>query len=124
MKKIYSLLALFFITAIVSCRVNSGHTDISYSESADSYSMKAYFPDNKMRTVENYMDDRIGKKSNMSFVNTEIDGTVGLDDHATFYMKKSDGTLKITLDKNKNSDENIREIKSMCEGIKKVLTHK
>jgi hypothetical protein len=86
--------------------------------------MKAHFPDNKMRTVENYMDDRIGKKSNMSFVNTEIDGTVGLDDHATFYMEKSDGTLKITLDKNKNSDENIREIKSMCEGIKEVLAHK
>lgn len=70
------------------------------------------------------MDDRIGRKSNMSFVNTKIDGTVGLDDHATFYMEKSAGALKITLDKNKNSNENIREIKFMCEGIKEILTRK
>jgi hypothetical protein len=84
--------------------------------------MKAWFPQGAMRNVEEYMNDRIGDKSSMSFVNTRIDGTLTLDDHTTFYMKKSTGELRITLDKDKNSREGYREIKSMCEGIKKVIT--
>jgi hypothetical protein len=125
MKRLPALLfALFFVSIGISCRDNNGNTDISYSESAHSYSMKAHFPGNKMRNVENYMDARIGKESNMSFVNAQIDGTLSLDDHTIFYIEKSPGTLKIKLDKDKNSDESYQEIKSMCEGIKKVLTDK
>ena len=83
--------------------------------------MKAYFSNNKMREVEEYMDNKIGRTSNMSFANARIDGTLALDDHTTFYIKKSAGRLEIKLDKNKNSDHSYQEIKSMCEGIKKVL---
>lgn len=125
MKKWATLLtALFVISLCISCSNNNGNTHIRYSESEHSYSMKAYFPENKMRNIEKYLDDRIGNGSNMSFVNAQIDGNLSLDDHTRFYIKKSPGILKIKLDKDENSDESYREIKSMCEGIKKVLTDK
>ena len=57
----------------------------------------------------------------MSFVNSRIDGTIALDDHTIFYIKKYPGFIEIELDKDKNSDVAYRRIKSMCEGIKRVL---
>lgn len=57
----------------------------------------------------------------MLFVNTRIDGRVGLDDHTTFFIKKSPGHLKIELNKRENSYDSYREIKSLCEGIKEVV---
>lgn len=101
---------------------NDHDTSISYSENHKYYSMNAYFSNNKMRAVEEYLDNKIGRTSNMSFMNARIDGTLALDDHTTFYIKKSAGTLKIKLDKDKNSDHSYQEIKSMCQGIKSILT--
>lgn len=83
--------------------------------------MNAWFNENKMREVEEYMDDKIGRQSNTSFVNTRIDGRIVLDDHANFFIKKFPGHLEIELDKRKNSRESYREIKSLCEGIKDVV---
>ena len=83
--------------------------------------MKADFPESRSREVDEYMDDKIGSASNMSFTNTRIDGTLALDDHTTFYIKKAPGTLRVSLDKDKNTKRSYLEIKSMCDGIKKVL---
>lgn len=115
---------LFFLSASIfslSCVHNSGNTNIKYSETEHTYSMKAEFPEAETREVEEYMNHTIGTISNMSFINTQIDGSIALDDHTTFYIKKSPGILDITLDKDRNSDESYQEIKSMCQGIKKVL---
>jgi hypothetical protein len=71
--------------------------------------------------VDEYMDSRIGRTSNMSFVNSRIDGKLALDDHTTFYIKKYPGFIEIKLDKNENSEEAYHRIKAMCEGIKKVI---
>jgi len=117
--------ALFFAMAcmiFLSCRRHNGNIDISYKESVHYYSMKAYFSKSKTRDVEKYMDDRIGSGSNMSFVNTRIDGQLALDDHTTFYIKKYPGLVEIKLDKDENSAEAYRRVKSMCEGIKTVVT--
>ena len=57
----------------------------------------------------------------MSFVNSRIDGTIALDDHTTFYIKKYPGKLEIKLNKDENSDEAYERVKSMCNGIKKLL---
>jgi len=96
--------------------------DISYTNSDQYYSMKAYFSKKKMRDVEEYLDRRIGSRSNMSFRNTRMDGTVSLDDDTKFYIKKAPGVLKIKLDKDENSNEAYHRIKDMCEGIKSVVT--
>jgi hypothetical protein len=121
--------ALFFyaITCIitgVSCiRSNdNGNVNVTVNESDHYYSMNADFSKNKTRAVEEYMDSRIGRRSNMSFVNSRIDGTLALDDHTTFYIKKYPGYIEIKLDKDKNSDNAYWQVKSMCVGIKKLIT--
>ena len=82
--------------------------------------MKANFSRSKTRAVEMYMDDMFAS-GNMSFRHSRIDGDIALDDHSTFYIKKRAGYLYIKFDKDQNSDEAYYKIRSMCEGIKRVL---
>jgi hypothetical protein len=120
MKKLHIL--LFYVVACItfaSCIHNNHDTNITYNEDDHYYSMKAYFPKSETRDVDEYMDDRIGRRSKMSFVNSRIDGTIALDDHTNFYIQKSPGVLKIKLDKDENSEDSYHQIKSMCQGIKK-----
>lgn len=115
--------ALICIITSFSCNVDDNNTSLTVRESDQYFLMKAHFNKSKTRNVEEYMDNRIGKAGNMSFVNSQIDGTLSLDDHTTFYIKKYPGFLEIKLDKNRNSGEAYLKIKSMCEGIKKGLTN-
>jgi hypothetical protein len=50
--------------------------------------MRAQFTNSETRDVEEYLDDRLCRQTNMSFVNSRIDGKIALDDHTTFYIKK------------------------------------
>ncbi|MEP6597754.1 MAG: hypothetical protein ABJA71_17495 [Ginsengibacter sp.] len=91
--------ALFFCAMacmITSCR-HSNDTSLSFTESDQYYSMKAHFSKNKTRNVEEYMDRRIGRRNNISFANTQGDAIFTLDDHTTFYMKKSPGLVAIKM---------------------------
>lgn len=91
------------------------------SESEHYFKLFAHFNKNRTRNVEVYMDKKIGTASNMSFVNSRIDGKLALDDHATFYIKKYPGYLEIKLDKDENSSGSYKEIKDMAEGLKSVI---
>ena len=113
---------LLMVCLCISCsRSNNGNVDIHISESGHYYKMLAHFNTGKTTDVDEFMDGKIGSKSNMSFVNSRIDGKLALDDHTTFYIKKYPGYLQIKLDKEENSREAYERIKSMCEGIKKVI---
>ena len=123
MKKLPALFfyAIMCIITGVSCMHNdNGHTSLTLSESDHYYSMNAHFSKSKTRDVDEYMDSRIGRRSNMSFVNSRIDGTLALDDHTTFYIKKSPGLIEIKLDKDENSDDAYRN-KSNVRRDKKLL---
>jgi hypothetical protein len=124
MKKISLVfLSVAFLSMFISCdHINDNHNiSFNYKETDHTYSMKAHFNKGSNRNVENYMDTRIGKKNNMSFVNSTIDGKITLNDQTTFYIKKYPGTLEIKLDKNENSNESYSEIKAMCQGLKQVV---
>jgi hypothetical protein len=121
MKKESIFLFMLLCCSFVSCWHHRGDISIEYNESEHYYSMDAWFRENQTRDVEEYMDDKIGRRSNVSFVNTRINGRIGLDDHTTFFVKKFPGHLEIELDKRNNSTNSYREIKSLCEGIKEVL---
>lgn len=121
MKKLSIISFVLLCCSFVSCWRHRGNTSIEYSESDGYYSMNAWFHENRTRAVEEYMNNKIGRRSNISFVNTRINGRIGLDDHTSFFMKKYPGHLTIELDKYKNSYDSYREIKSLCEGIKEVL---
>ena len=72
MKKLSTLFfcAVTFTIVTPSCTHSSGDTSLTLTESDHYYSMYAHFNKNKTRDVEKYMDNLIGKQSNMSFVNT------------------------------------------------------
>jgi hypothetical protein len=116
---LYAIMCIFIPCSCV--HNDKGHSSFSVSESDYDYSMTADFSKSKTRTVEEFMDYRIGRKSNMSFVNTRIDGRLALDDHTTFYIRKYPGFVKIKVDKEQNTTEGYQQIKAMCEGIKKLL---
>ena len=124
MKKLTTL--FFYVLAAVSfisCMHNNHNTNIAYSEYSHYYTMNAHFPRSQTRHVDEFMDDRIGRASKMSFVNSRIDGVITLDDRTKFYIRKSPGVLEIKFDKDENTEEAYHTIKSMCQEIKKVLTH-
>ncbi|HSU51100.1 MAG TPA: hypothetical protein VLJ41_10935 [Segetibacter sp.] len=123
MKKLQPLFYLGISIAFMSCLHSGNNVSLSYANSRHSYSMKAKFNESKTRNVEEYLDRRIGNKTNMSFVNTRIDGTIALNDESSFYIRKSPGELTIKLDKDANSEEAYERIKAMCEGIKSVITN-
>jgi len=108
----------------ISCtQSNNDNVNINISESEHYYKMLAHFSTGKTTAVDDFMDYKIGNSSNMSFANSRIDGKLSLDDHTTFYIKKYPGYLQIKLNKDENAAEAYERIKSMCEGIKKVISH-
>lgn len=100
---------------------HGGNTHVSISESEDEYRMSAYFNENKMNKIYQYMDERLGDRNNFSFANSKIDATLTLDDRTTFYLKTSPGDLEIKFDKDRNSVESYNRVKKMCEGIKNII---
>jgi len=125
MKKLAALfLSVLASISFISCMHNDHNINIAYSEDTHYYTMNAHFPRRQTRHVDEYIDDRIGRGSKMSFVNSRIDGVITLDDRTKFYIRKSPGVLEIKFDKDENTEEAYHTIKSMCQGIKKVLTHK
>ena len=121
MKKLNVLFYVLMCTVAMSCRPNGDDISLSYKSSDRYYSMDAYYNKSSTKDVDEYLDNRLGKSSNMSFANTKLDGTVTLDDHTTFYIKKTPGVLTIKLDKQENSEEAYQHVKSVCEGIKEVV---
>ena len=82
--------------------------------------MTAKFNPDRTAAVERWLDKELAS-GNVSFANTQIDGTITLDDKSTFYMKKSPGFLNIKLDKEKNSESTYKKLRSVCEGINDVV---
>ena len=115
---------LLLVCFCVSCSHSNHNVNIQISESEQYYKMLAHFNTGRTTDVDEFMDHKIGRRSNMSFVHTRIDGKIALDDHTIFYIKKYPGYLQIKLDKAENSAEAYQRIKLMCEGIKKKLQNK
>ena len=84
--------------------------------------MKANYNRSKARLVDEYLDKTIGSRSNRSFVNNNIDDIISFKDQSRFHMEKSAGVLEIEMDKAENSEDAYLAVKSMCEGIKGIVT--
>ena len=111
---------LFVIAAIISCNFPGGSISIKHSQYDHYYEMTAKFNPDKTDKVDSYLDKEL-PAGNMSFVNTEMDADLTLDDKTTFYVKKSPGYLNIKFDKEKNSEEAFTKVKSVLEGINDVV---
>src|SRR4029453_2840262 len=112
---------LLIVCFCLSCTHSNNPVHIQISESEHYYKLLAHFNKGKTLDVDAFMDYKIGRRRNMSFVHARIDGKIALDDHTIFYIRKYPGYLQIKLDKEENSVEAYQRIKSMCEDIKEVI---
>jgi hypothetical protein len=126
MKKFIPLIALISLACItfMSCLHHDNDISITYNDEDEHYSMKASFSKRKVKAVERYMDRMLGDVTDMSFINSRINGKIALDDHTLFYIKKYPGHIKIRLNKYENTEEAYERIRAMCEGMKDVLIDK
>ena len=121
MKKLAILLsALLPGIALISCGFPDGSISIKHSQYDHYYEMTAKFNPEKTTKVDKYLDHELSS-DDMSFINTQMDGEITLDNKTTFYIKKSPGYLNIKFDKEKNSEEAFHKVKSVCEGINDVV---
>lgn len=124
MKKLFNfvLLALVSLFVFCSCK-NKGNISISHKESGDIYKFAASFPEDRTKEVQEYLDDNLETPAgNFSFKNAQIDANIALDNDMNFYIKMYPGSVKIEMDKSKNSYENYARMKKMGEEIGKVLS--
>ena len=112
--------SLFLLCLYVSCR-NNGNISLTLSESDNYYKIIAAYPVQNTANVERYMSQKLGKESNVSFVNTRIDAEITLNDGTKFYMKNAPGNMELKLDKTKNTYASYQKIKTFGEGLKPVL---
>lgn len=101
-------------------KTDSDNLKITVSESEEWYKITADYPEKKTSKVQRCLDEYL-EPSDMSFVNARIDGDIALENKVNFYINTSPGTLKIKLDKRKNSTASYRRMKKLSEGLKEVL---
>ena len=121
MKKLILLFSAVQCMLLVSCRHNPNDISFSYTNNDNAYSMEAWFSKGKTKTAELYMNEKIGNRNNISFLNTQSDAKFRLNDGSKFYMKKSPGHILIKMNKMENSYEDFYNLQEMCKGLKDVV---
>lgn len=128
MKTLAFLIAFCLVSALVSYpflkqELNGDNLSISVSDSEEWYKISADYPEDKTRKMQRFLDDHLDP-SGMSFVNAQIDADIAPDNGMYFYIKSSPGTLRIKLDKRKNSAASLRKMKKLGEDLKDLLAGK
>src|SRR3954451_16778139 len=103
----YSLFASLLIPcSCISCsnHHHSGNISLTISESDQYYKVYAAYPEESTRDVAYYMNKKLGDNSNMSFINTNIDARLILNDGTKLYVKNEPGELEIRFDKEENTN--------------------
>lgn len=117
-----SLIACLLSLAILlnSC-IHSNSTNISISESSDSFQFYASFRKTKTVDVQQYMNESLSPAGFFSPDSDYYEKTVSLKDGTNFYIKSSPGKIKIQLDKRENSEASYLKVKHICQRLKDVL---
>ena len=107
----------------LSCsRLNTNNIHIKVSESEHYYSLDAQYKKDETRSVDNYLDDHLGKGNDISFTNARIDADLTLNDGTKLYMDKAVGKLIIKFNKDENSMASYIKIKDLAEGLKPIMS--
>lgn len=101
---------------------NNGNINLSFSEDEKEVVISAKFPNEKTDKVRDYLTEQLSSFKDFSFKNAELDANITLNDSSTFYINSSKGSLKIIMERSKNSAESYRKMKKMNEGLKEILT--
>jgi hypothetical protein len=101
---------------------HGNRTSITISEDDDTYELEAIYNAENTGMVEQYINKSIAPNSLAGSVHDYFDASTSLPDHTQFHVKESPGKVDITLDKRKNSTMSYHRIKTMCEGIKSLVS--
>jgi hypothetical protein len=125
MKTIKPVISFYILITILftSCAHWDDHNiNISVKEQREVYQFYASYSRYKTADVEYYINKHIGSKEYYVSNDRHADVYTELDDGTKFHIKSSPGRLKIQFNKRENSEAAYRKIKSICEGLKDVLT--
>ena len=120
MKPLTIVAFTFALSAFYSCR-QGNNIDITYSDKDRYYYMDAEFDHRKTGRLELYLNRSLGKESNQVIVKRRMNTNVTLADNTNFYLRKEPGHITIKLDKNQNSEQAYRRVRSICEGMKVLM---
>jgi hypothetical protein len=119
------LLLTFAILGTLICLVwqQWGKDDIRLKtkENEAQLHISAKFPTDKTSKVQQFLTKEMNDPS-MTFNNTEIDGDVRLNDGTELYLRLKEGSLKIILERSKNSEQSYLRIKKISNKLKDILT--
>lgn len=101
---------------------NNGNINLSFSEDEKEVVISAKFPNEKTDKVRDYLTEQLSSYKDFSFKNAELDANITLNDSSTFYINSSKGSLKIIMERSKNSAESYRKMKKLNDGLKEILT--
>lgn len=105
------------VFAYVLYKMSSHHnTNISISESDNSYEFYASYTNNKTLQVHRFLDNKL--KTKQVFNHGRVDAMITLSDNTNVYVKTTPGRLLIKLDKNDNSPEAYERIKRVGEDLR------
>ncbi|GAB4043639.1 hypothetical protein [Spirosoma jeollabukense] len=117
MKAVSSISVLLLISALLACS-DGNNRKISVTDSPNTYEFLAKFEKEKTKRVQDFINTQVAPSS---FSGDHVDITTTLDDKTRFKLEERAGRIRIELDKEANSDASYQRIKTMCEGIEKVL---
>ena len=123
MKQSLIIFLVFLCPGFIACHQHPD-VDITLKDGGRYFYMDADFHHSKTRQVERYIHRELGKDKNVSFVTNRTNANITLGDNTRFYMKKEPGHVLIKFDKNQNSPAAYYRIRSMCEGLKDVISNR
>lgn len=104
--------------AAVAFKHNNNKTNIAFTETKNSYQLKAYYNAKETKDVARYIDAAL-KPEAIFQQQADLDRQVVLHDHTRFYIKVSAGKLLLRLDKTANTKAGFDRIRKICQGVAK-----
>ena len=117
-----NILCGLFIVGILSACSGNGDLSISVSDSDDEYEFVAKYDKAKTQRVQDFINVKMAPATSVK--GDHVDITTKLDDNTEFKLEEDEGRLRILLDKDANTDASYHRIKSMCEGVKRIIQEK
>jgi hypothetical protein len=121
MKKLFFVVLVSIFTVMLGCR-NHNNTSVTVKDSYRYYSLEASFNKDLTPEVEHYLNNKLGTLDAAFQVDGSADREFTLGDETSFYLKNEPGYLELKLDKDANSIDSYHRIRSICQGIKQIVT--
>lgn len=112
---------LFLLFLLTGCIHRGNDISFKVKDSDDTYELSANYDPDKTERVQEFLDEELTGRGDVSFENAEIDADLTLDDHSKFYIRSEPGELLIRMKKDENSRQTYHKMKKLGEGLQDAL---